>query len=78
MRATKLPSETRGFMRLAQESVRVNRVGTDRVGTFSTVQAAGYILIHEQDVKAFVRGAVRLQKILADPELGALVKLKGL
>lgn len=78
VRATKLPAETRGFMRMAQETVRVNRVGTDRIGSFTTVQAAGYIIVHEQDVKAFVRSAARLQKILADSELGILVKRKGL
>ena len=44
-------------MRLAQETVKVNVVGDEAVATFSTVQAAGYILIHESDLKALVKSA---------------------
>jgi len=73
-RATKLPAEVKGFMRLAQDSVRVNVIGDEKVGDFTTANAAAYILIHEQDVRAFVRAQQRLAKILAHPDCPASLK----
>lgn len=53
-------------MRLAQDSVEVNVIGQDGVATFSTVDPGGYVLIHEQDLKQFVRNTKRLQELLED------------
>lgn len=61
VRSTQLPEELNGMMRLAQNKVIVNVIGTDKVGVFETVEASGYILIHEQDMAKFVRNTQRLQ-----------------
>ena len=63
-RATKLPEEVKGFMRLAQQEVRVNVIGDEKVGTFKTVNAAAYILIHEQDLARLVLNTKKLQELL--------------
>lgn len=65
-------------MRLAQQEVKVNVVGDDKVGHFETVNAAAYIVIHEQDAAQFVRNTKRLQSLLKDADIAKLVKNKGL
>ena len=65
-RATRLPEEVKGTMRLAQDEVLVNVIGQDVLGTFTTVNPGGYVLIHEQDLAAFVRNTQRLQDLLKD------------
>ena len=64
-RSTKLPEELNGFMRLAQPTVKVNVIGTDKVGTFKTVEAASYLVLHEQDVAQLVRNTKELQELKA-------------
>ncbi len=65
-------------MRLAQQEVEVNVIGDDKVGRFETVNAAAYIIIHEQDAAQFVRNTKRLQSLLKDADIAKLVKDKGL
>lgn len=65
-RATRLPEEAKGTMRLAQDEVLVNVIGQDGLGTFTTVNPGGYVLIHEQDLAQFVKMAKRLQDLLKD------------
>lgn len=62
-RATRLPEEAQGFMRLAQNSVKVNIVGKDDVGEFRVEQPGAYLLVHEQDVKALVENTKKLQEL---------------
>lgn len=62
-RATRLPEEAKGVMRLAQDTVEVNVIGQDGIGEFTTVNPGGYVLIHEQDLAAFVRNTKRLQEL---------------
>ena len=50
-------------MRLAQDTVEVNVIGQDGIGEFTTVNPGGYVLIHEQDLAAFVRNTKRLQEL---------------
>lgn len=57
-RATKLPEEVEGFMRLAQDEARVNIVG--KAATAEVSGVAGYILIHEQDLAQLVRNTEEL------------------
>jgi hypothetical protein len=52
------------MMRLAQNKVEVNVIGTDKIGWFETVNPGGYVLIHEQDAAQFVRNTKRLQELL--------------
>lgn len=63
-RATKLPEETQGFMRLAQSSVKVNVVGKDTVSNFKVEQPGAYVLVHEQDVKQLVQNTKKYQAVL--------------
>jgi len=65
-------------MRLAQQDIRVSVVGDDKVGRFETVNAAAYIVIHEQDAAQFVKNTKRLQSLLIDKDIAKLVKDKGL
>lgn len=50
-------------MRLAQKQVRVNVIGKDKLGYFTTVDPGSYVLIHEQDLAQFVRNTKRLQEL---------------
>jgi hypothetical protein len=77
--AFRAPAETRGHIRLAQQTVRVNVAGTDTVDEeFSP--AAGYFLIHWSDLAGFVRAARRLAmsdeagKLLTEEEVEARLK----
>jgi hypothetical protein len=63
-RSTQLPEELTGMMRLAQPEVKVNIVGSDGVGEFKTIEAASYLVLHEQDVATFVRNTKRLQLLV--------------
>jgi len=63
-RSTQLPDELKGLMRLAQSEVKVNIIGSDKMGDFKTVEAASYILIHELDMAKFVRNTKRLQMLV--------------
>jgi len=65
-RATRLPKETHGLMRLAEEEILVNVIGTDGVATFRTVSPGGYVLVHEQDLAQFVRNTEELQQLRRD------------
>ena len=60
VRAFRAPLEAKGHMRLAQDRVVVNVMGTDEVADLDA--AGGYILIHEQDVAGFARDADRLDR----------------
>ena len=60
-RATRAKEETKGFMRLAQNKVRVNVVGTDKVSKFSP--AGGYILVFEDDLSKLIKNTKELQEI---------------
>lgn len=63
-RATRLPEEAKGVMRLAQDTVEVNVIGQDGIGEFTTVNPGGYVLIHEQDLAQFVRNTKKLQELM--------------
>ena len=56
-RATKLPEEVDGFMRVAQKSVQVNVVGRQEI---ADVECAGYLLIHEQDLAKLIDNTRKL------------------
>jgi hypothetical protein len=49
-------------MRLAQDKVRVNVIGTDRIGTLATVDPGGYVLIHEQDLAKLIETIKELRE----------------
>ena len=63
-RATRLPEEAKGTMRLAQDSVEVNVIGQDGIGEFTTVDPGGYVLIHEQDLAKLIQNTKKLQELL--------------
>ena len=62
-RATRLPEEAKGLMRLTEDEVMVNVIGQDGIGKFTTVNPGGYVLVHEQDLAQFVRNTKRLQEL---------------
>lgn len=63
-RATKLPEEVRGFLRVVQEApVLVGIVGEDEVSERSL---AGYIVVHEQDIAQLVRNTEALLSLRAE------------
>lgn len=79
-RATKKPDELAGFMRLAQDVVKVVVDGGDnKIGTFKTNEKStrkqkehlsAYVICHEQDIAAFVRNTEKLMQLKKDhPEL---------
>ena len=49
-------------MRLAQDEVKVNVIGDDKVGVFKTTTAAAYILYHEQDAAKLVQNTKLAQR----------------
>jgi hypothetical protein len=49
-------------MRLAQEKVKVNVIGTDRIADFKTVNPGGYVLIHEQDLAKLIETIKELRE----------------
>ena len=49
-------------MRLAQDEVDVNVIGTDRIAEFHTVDPGGYVLIHEQDLAKLIETIQELRK----------------
>lgn len=65
-RATRLPEEAKGLMRLTQAEVEVNVIGQDGIGMFTVVDPGGYVLIHEQDLAQFVRNTKQLQALLKE------------
>lgn len=88
-RSTKLPEELNGFMRLAQDKVTVNIIGTPDIAIFNgwdktrsdkpeERNLSAYIVMHEQDVGQFVKNTRKLQAIQNDPEIAALIQAKGL
>lgn len=59
-RAYRAPIETRGHMRIAQDRVLVNVIGTDEV---IELDAAGaYLLLHEHDAAGVARDLDRLDR----------------
>lgn len=63
-RATKLPEEARGFLRVVQdEPVLVGIVGEDEVSERSI---AGYIVVHEQDLAQLIRNTEALRELRAE------------
>ena len=81
VRAFRAPIEARGHMRLAQDRVTVNVMGTDEVADLDA--AGGYVLIHESDVAGFARDADRLDrsdragKLMTAEEYEAIRKTEG-
>jgi hypothetical protein len=61
-RATRLPEELTGTMRLAEKKVKVNVIGTDQIGEFTTVDPGGYVLIHEQDLAKLIETIKELRE----------------
>lgn len=62
-RATRLPEETRGFLRVIQEdAILVGIVGEDVAERRSI---AGYLVLHEQDVAEFVRAVEEIARLSA-------------
>lgn len=59
-RATKVPENINGIMRLATREVRVVVEGSDRVGTFRTIDPQGYMLIHEADLSRLISNTKKL------------------
>ena len=72
-RAYRAPEEIKGHLRLAQQTARVNVVGTDMVD--DDFNSGGYFLIHESDLVGFVKAARRLAmsdeagKLLSEEEV---------
>lgn len=62
-RATKKPENLTGVMRLAQGKVRVHVEGTNRVGTFRTMEPLGYMLIHEADLAKLLENTRKLLEL---------------
>jgi hypothetical protein len=88
-RATKLPDELTGYMRLAESKVKVNVIGTPAVGAFDASERtksskpeerslSAWLVLHEQDVAQFVRNTQQLLRLRQDPAVAALLKAKGL
>lgn len=78
-RMVKMPDEVKnGPMRLAQNAVRVQVMGQSNVSTFTTVDAAGYFIIHEHDLATFIQRKQLLTQILQDDEAKRLIVGKGL
>ena len=83
-RATKLPSEVKGFMRLAQDKVKVQVINGDGyLGEFSTTEKSffpeqkhlsSYLLLHERDVASFVKSQKVLNALLKDPVLAKQIE----
>ncbi len=63
-RSTKAPEETRGMLRIAQNSVRANVTGTDHASEFELDPAGGYYIVHETDLAQLVRNTEALQAAL--------------
>jgi hypothetical protein len=49
-------------MRLAEKKVKVNVIGTDQIGEFTTVDPGGYVLIHEQDLAKLIETIKELRE----------------
>ena len=65
-------------MRLAQTTVIVNVVGDDKLGTFSTVEAAAYLLVHELDLKKYVDNTRNFNKLVeTNKQLREIAKKLG-
>lgn len=62
-RATKVPENINGVMRLATRKVRVTVEGSDRVGTFRTIDPHGYMLIHEADLSRLIENTRKLLEL---------------
>ncbi len=75
-RSTKLPEELKGFMRLAQDKVKVQVIGGDgKIGEFDAGERStnprykhlsAYIVLHEQDVAKFVKDQIKLRAVMKD------------
>jgi len=65
-RATKVPENIDGVMRLADRKVRVVVEGSDRVGTFRTIEPQGYMLIHEADLSRLIENTRKLLELTRD------------
>mgnify|MGYP001564123665 CR=1 FL=1 len=80
-RATRAVEEEQGHLRLAENTVRVNVAGTEKVGTLTP--CGGYFLIHRDDLVAFVRAARRLamsdeaKRLLTEQEVEAATRGSG-
>jgi hypothetical protein len=78
VRAYRAPLETKGRMRLAQDAVQVNVIGTDEVAELTA--AGAYILVHEHDAAGIARDLDRLDRsdkighLLTDAEAEAARK----
>ena len=59
VRGTRMREEEAGFMRLAE---RTSRVNPHRSAAVAEVEAAGYYVLHPDDLAAFVRAADRLRR----------------
>jgi hypothetical protein len=62
-RATKVPDNVTGIMRLADRKVRVVVEGSDRVGEFRTIDPQGYMLIHEADLSRLIENTRKLLEL---------------
>lgn len=62
-RATKVPDNVTGVMRLADRKVRVVVEGSDRVGIFKTIDPQGYMLIHEADLSRLIENTRKLLEL---------------
>ena len=62
-RATKVPENLNGIMRLADRKVRVVVEGSDRVGVFKTIDPQGYMLIHEADLSRLIENTRKLVEL---------------
>lgn len=74
VRSTRLPEEAKGFARLAQQRADITVKGV----MVKRADVGGRVILLDSDLAAFVRLKIRLQKILADPELKSAISAKGL
>ena len=71
---TKLPEETKGFARIAEQRVDISI--NDKI--VKDADIGGRIPLLDRELAGFVRLKIRLQKILKDDELRKLIHDKGL
>jgi hypothetical protein len=69
-RATRCPEELTGYMRLAQDKVKVQVIGAKDIGDFNASEKSptyknlsAYIVLHEQDVAQFIKNTQELNAL---------------
>lgn len=87
-RSAKMPDELNGFARIAQIKVMATVIGADAVvGEMDLTEPSAkpnqrylsaYLAVHELDLAKLIHNTQKLQTLLADKDVAALAKSKGL